>query len=234
MTSTSPPLTLPPGQQVRAQFPRFGLNPYARKFPSEPCSRALRIRGDVAREIVIANPFEGLPRVEQTSDFHCVTTWTCQGLRWGGVRFADVYRQLIVPQAQPREGIRVVVLRGQDGYRVAIPPDDLLASDVLIADTLDSEPLSLDHGAPMRLVAPAHYGYKNVKHLDRIELWRDYRSYHPAGFRFMEHPRARVAHEERGQWIPGWILRYLYRPLIGTTVERFARASAEQRRGGQR
>ena len=26
--------------------------------------------------------------------------------------------------------------------------------------------------APLRLVAPAHYGYKSVKHLDRIELWR--------------------------------------------------------------
>jgi len=29
----------------------------------------------------------------------------------------------------------------------------------------------------------------------------------------MAHPRARVAAEERGQWFPGWLLRYLCRPL---------------------
>ena len=40
----------------------------------------------------------------------------------------------------------------------------------------------------------------------------------------MVHPRARVAGEERGQWIPGWLLRYLYRPLIRPTAARFARA----------
>jgi hypothetical protein len=43
----------------------------------------------------------------------------------------------------------------------------------------------------------------------------------------MDHPRARVALEERGRGLPGWLLRYLYRPLIPGTVTWFARAMAE-------
>jgi DMSO/TMAO reductase YedYZ molybdopterin-dependent catalytic subunit len=46
---------------------------------------------------------------------------------------------------------------------------DLLAAEVLLADILDGLPLSMEHGAPLRLVAPAHYGYKSVKHLSGIE-----------------------------------------------------------------
>jgi hypothetical protein len=44
-------------------------------------------------------------------------------------------------------------------------------------------------------VAPAHYGYKNVKHLRSIEFWRDARAYRLAGPRFLDHPSARVALE---------------------------------------
>ena len=40
----------------------------------------------------------------------------------------------------------------------------------------------------------------------------------------MDHLRARVALEERGRGVPGWLLRYLYRPLVPGTVARFARA----------
>ena len=48
--------------------------------------------------------------------------------------------------------------------------EDALADDVLLADRLDGAPLDAKHGAPVRLVAPAHYGFINVKHLCRIEV----------------------------------------------------------------
>ena len=38
----------------------------------------------------------------------------------------------------------------------------------------------------------------------------------------MGHPRARVALEERGRWVPGWLLRYLYRPLFPVLEETVA------------
>jgi DMSO/TMAO reductase YedYZ molybdopterin-dependent catalytic subunit len=79
------------------------------------------------------------------------------------------------------------------------------------------------------LIAPAHYAYKSVKHLSRIEFRGEAAGYRASGLRFMDHPRARVAHEERGRGAPGWLLRHLYRPLIRRTVTRFARAMEERR-----
>jgi len=80
----------------------------------------------------------------------------------------------------------------------------------------------------VRLIAPAHYGYKSVKHLSRIEFRNEEDGYRASGFRFMDHPRARVALEERGRGVPGWLLRRLYRPLISDTVARFAKAMTER------
>lgn len=66
-------------------------------------------------------------------------------------------------------------------------------------------------------------GQVRVKHLNRIEFWRGSANYRPFGLRFMVHPRARVAFEERGQWVSGWIHRFAYRPLIDATASRFER-----------
>lgn len=222
---------LPPGQIERQQFPRFGLGKFARRFPADPDRLMLGIRGDVGREMRIGKEFESLPRIEQQSDFHCVTTWSIRGVRWGGVRFIDFYEQVALPLAKPLPGAELVVLRGEDGYCSCLPLEDLLHPDVILADRLDDQPLDVAHGAPLRLVAPAHYGYKNVKHLVSIEFWKDRRRYrfpfpYPS---FMDHPRARVAFEERGVFFPSWMLRYLYRLLIPFSVWNFERALARYR-----
>ena len=215
--------TLPSGQREISTFPRFGLTPFATRFPENIGEAKILIGGEVQTSVQVGLELERIPHVEQVSDFHCVTTWTRRGLQWGGIRFADFYQQIAVPLAGPSVDATFVVLKGQDGARTSLPLDDLLASDVLLADRLDGQPLSIAHGAPLRLVAPAHYGYKSVKHVNRIEFWRSDANYRPFGLRFMVHPRARVALEERGQWVPGWLLRYLYRPLIRSTVSRFER-----------
>ena len=213
-----------PGPLVNAPlstFPRFGLTQFAKRFPKSPDSKTLSIAGDVETTITISEELSDLPRVEQVSDFHCVTTWSVLSLRWSGYRFSDFFEQLVLPHANPDPDANFVVFRSQDGYRADLLLEDLLAADVLIADTLNGASLSIEHGAPLRLVAPAHYGYKSPKHIRRIEFWRDERDFRPPGFRFMNHPRARVAFEERGRGIPGPLLRYLYRPLIKRTAKRF-------------
>lgn len=219
---TSP--ALPSGQREIENFPRFGLTPFAVRFPTAIETAKIQIVGDVETSVEVGIELEHIARVEQCSDFHCVTTWTRRALQWSGIRFSDFYWQIVVPLAGPSPDATFVVLRGQDGARSSLPLEDLLAPDVLLADRLNGQPLSIAHGAPLRLVAPAHYGYKSVKHINRIEFWRSSANYRPFGLRFMVHPRARVANEERGQWIPGWVLRYLYRPLIRPTASRFERA----------
>jgi DMSO/TMAO reductase YedYZ molybdopterin-dependent catalytic subunit len=213
-------MTLPPGQYEVREMPRFGLLPFALRFPTETDRIALRVQTALDAGPLLA----ALPRVEQTSDFHCVTTWSRRGLRWSGVRFADFYREIAVARAGVAADERFVVLRAQDRAHTSLPLEDLLAPDVLLADRLDGQPLPIAHGAPLRLVAPAHYGYKSIKHLSRIEFRRSGADYRPVGLRFMQHPRGRVALEERGQWVPNWLLRRLYRPFIGPTTARFERA----------
>jgi len=216
---------LPPGQYELDQFPRFGLSQFANRFPRETRQIYLKITGDVDESITVSDELRHLSRVDQISDFHCVTTWTRRSLRWSGFRFSDFYEQIVIPRARPQRDTPFVIFRGQDGYATSLPLADLLADTVLLADRLNGEPLSIEHGAPLRLVAPAHYGYKNPKHVCAVEFWSDDRQYRsPTPFRFMSHPRARVALEERGRGVPGWLLRYLYRPMVRPGIWLFQRA----------
>jgi DMSO/TMAO reductase YedYZ molybdopterin-dependent catalytic subunit len=225
---------LPNGQRDIGSFPRFGLGRFANRFPTDLARRSIRIGGDVTAPLVLADPFAGLERVEQVSDFNCVTTWSARSLRWGGVRFADVHAQLIEPHIARAVDATLVVFRGEDGFAAILPLADALADDVLLADRLNGEPLGIDHGAPLRLVAPAHYGFKNVKHLTAIEYWRDRRHYHfPRPYPgFMDHPRGRVALEERGLFFPAWLLRIVYRLLIPSTIRNFRNALVRHETGG--
>ncbi len=223
---------LPRGQDETRVFPRFGLGRFARRFPRDPEHLSLVVRGEVATEVDLASALAELPQIELTADFHCVTTWSVRDVRWRGWRFAEVYERLVMPLAAPAAGARLVVLRGDDGYCVSLPLDDLLADDVLLATGLDDGGLGLAHGAPLRVVAPAHYGYKSCKHLVALEFWSDDRHYRfPRPYpKLMDHPRARVALEERARGVPAWLLRPFYRLLIGATVRRFNRALEEHRR----
>lgn len=215
---------LPPGQHEIDEFPRFGLTQFAHRFPEEAHHIKLQITGDV-EPITISDELQSLVRVDQISDFHCVTTWSRRAVSWSGFRFSDFFEKIIVPRARPQPDIHYVFFRGQDGYATGLPLADLLAENVLLADRLNGEPLSIEHGAPLRLVAPAHYGYKNPKHLCAVEFWCNDRQYPSSTpFRFMAHPRARVALEERGTGVPGWLLRYLYRPLVRPTIRQFRQA----------
>lgn len=218
---------LPPGQRAIDHFPRFGLNKYAKRFPTQTDDISIHVSGCVQQDMTLADNLKMLERIEQLSDFHCVTTWSKTGLLWGGYRFSDVYEQLIKPNAQPSTLTQYISFHAQDGYRIITPLKYLLASDVILADTLNGKPLGIEHGAPVRLVAPSLYGYKNPKHLKCINCLTTDRYFKPASFRFMAHPTARVALEERANGAPGWVFRILYRPLIWPTIKTFSKATEE-------
>jgi DMSO/TMAO reductase YedYZ molybdopterin-dependent catalytic subunit len=211
--------SLPPGQFELGYYPRFGLfqfGPYC-NAPVPPLR--LKLGGDVQTEVTLDGAFlHELPRIEQTCDQNCVTTWAQRGLNWSGVRFRDLYEQIVLPQVRPAVDARYVVLRADDGYRTYFLLEDIVADDVLLVDTLNGMPLDSDHGAPLRLVAPAHYAFRSAKHLTSIEFKRNLRGYHSPALHWQEHPRSRVAHEERGVWFPGWLYRYLYRPIVWPTI----------------
>ena len=104
-----------------------------------------------------------------------------------------------------------MIFRGFDGgFFCVLPVADALRPNVLLADRLDGQPLSLAHGAPLRVVAPDHYGYKSCKHLAAIDFGDD-----PIrGVGLIQHPRGRVAAEERGRVLPGWFYRVLNSRIV--------------------
>ena len=218
---------LPTGQKARHDFPRFGLPAYAGRFPKELVDRSVKVEVEGHGAVTIDVASADLPRSSIRADFHCVTTWSYEGAHWEGVRFADFYRAHVQPLEDSGKPFTGAVLFAQDGYKTTLLLEDLLDESVMLADTLDGQRLSIEHGAPLRLVAPAHYGYKNLKHLARIAFYADLPVVKRGVRAFLDHPRARVRKEERGRWVPGWMLRFLFRPLIGGTVKDFRRAMDE-------
>jgi len=110
--------------------------------------------------------FRNLPRVRVFADMHCVTRWSRLGNLWEGVSSAEVLSRVkVLPQA------RYVLVHGyDDGWTTNMPLADLLAEDVLFADTHDGELISPEHGGPLRLVVPRLYAWKSAKWVRGIEL----------------------------------------------------------------
>jgi DMSO/TMAO reductase YedYZ molybdopterin-dependent catalytic subunit len=219
---------LPPGQRLIEEFPRFGVVSFAKRKLKSTEVR-LEVSGPLTQGVVLTSTeLAQLTRVSLTADFHCAAGWSYRAVSWTGFRFRDVWDTFIRPHVKPGHDLGFAILRCQDAYRTALPLADLLAPDVLIADQCDGQPLSVEHGAPIRLIAPAHYGYKSAKHLTRIEFRRDGQGYRPLLPRLLDHPRARVAQEERGQLVPGWLLRYAFRPFIRPIIRDLKRISGPE------
>jgi DMSO/TMAO reductase YedYZ molybdopterin-dependent catalytic subunit len=159
---------LPGGAQALLPSQGWRIYAIADTMPRfDPSSWRLRIDGLVARPRELAYPdLLRLPRAEQTSDFHCVTGWTVNNVRWAGVRFRDLLALARpLPQAH---ALRFV--SAEQPYEDTLTLDQALRPDAMLAYEMDGRALPRPHGAPARVVMPAMYGYKNVKWMERIEL----------------------------------------------------------------
>lgn len=172
---------LPPGQHVVTDFPVLDLGEHP---PFDPAAWRFTVEGAVERPFSLTwDAFRGLPRQSQVSDFHCVTTWSRFDLRWSGVPFAA-----IVERARPAAGATHLMQVCADGYTTNLPLAELGGEDVLLADELESGPLPIEHGGPMRLLVPHLYAWKSAKFLtglrfltaDEPGFW-EVRGYHDVG-----------------------------------------------------
>ena len=109
--------------------------------------------------------FQALPRVQVFSDIHCVTRWSRYDNLWEGVSIREVLRRA-VPQASGR----FAIIHAAQGFTTNLPLTELDQDDVLLADRHDGEPLTPDHGWPLRLVVPRRYFWKSAKWVSRIEV----------------------------------------------------------------
>jgi DMSO/TMAO reductase YedYZ molybdopterin-dependent catalytic subunit len=127
----------------------------------------LRVGGHVRKPVSLSyRELLALPRAEQISTFHCVTGWSVKDVRWGGVRLHDV-----LEHAQPLADAHALeFVSAEQPYVDSLTIEQAGLHDVMLAYEMDGRPLSRAHGAPLRLVIPEMYGYKNVKWLVGINL----------------------------------------------------------------
>ncbi len=128
---------------------------------------------------LVANPFTltwsqflALPQVDDTSDFHCVTTWSRFDNHWRGVRF-----RTIAELAVPTEAARHVLCTGYDfmpgsyiPYTTNLPLARAVENDVLLVHTWEGRPLPREHGGPCRMITPKLYAWKGAKWIRKIEF----------------------------------------------------------------
>jgi DMSO/TMAO reductase YedYZ molybdopterin-dependent catalytic subunit len=133
----------------------------------DPATWRLRVEGRVERPQTLSyDELRGLPRAEQVSDFHCVTGWSVRNVRWAGVRFRD-----LLAAARPLPGARVLTfVSAERPYVDTLTVDQAGLADTMLAYEMDGKPLAREHGAPVRLVIPDMYGYKNVKWVSAVNL----------------------------------------------------------------
>lgn len=136
----------------------YNVNPPMPVF--DPDTYTLSIGGLVRRPRTLGwDEVAALPGVEQTSDFHCVTGWSVDDVRWEGIRSST-----IVDLVEPLPSARYVSFVSLEApYFDQITMAQFRLSDVMLARGMDGHALPREHGAPLRLVIPRMYGYKGVK-----------------------------------------------------------------------
>ena len=161
---------LSPAEGLIPFVPQSGWRIYtvSGSLPSyDPATWRLQIGGLVEHETVLTHrELLALPRVTQVSDFHCVTGWTVKNVHWAGVRITDIFAK-VRPTSQAH-GVQFI--SAENPYVDYLTMEQALLHDVMLAYEMDGKPLAREHGAPVRLVIPEMYGYKNVKWLNQINL----------------------------------------------------------------
>ncbi len=157
------PARLPPGQYLTEKWPVL----HTGSVPTtELATWSLRIFGAVEREVQLDwNELRALPPTEVTVDLHCVTRWSRFDTAFRGVHWRE-----LAALASPQPTARHVVAHAEQGYTANVPLSALEADDALIAWEADGQPLTPDHGWPVRLVVPSRYFWKSAKWLRGLEL----------------------------------------------------------------
>lgn len=154
---------LPPGQHVVKGWPvlDLGIRPDIRLD-----QWTLSVRGLVTSPFTWTwKEFLEQPQMKLAADFHCVTTWSTFDNTWEGVAFRHVMQ---VAGVHP--SARFVYFASYDGYTTNLPLEACHDDDVLLVRAWNGEPLTPEHGAPVRMLVPKRYAWKGAKWVKEIHF----------------------------------------------------------------
>jgi hypothetical protein len=125
------------------------------------------------RQVTLAD-IRALPKVEHITQLKCIEGWSVV-THWTGARFSEFTERFA------RESIHAPYVGMQtpdEGYYVGLDRESAMHPQTLLCYEMNGAPLTLEHGAPLRLAIPVKYGIKNIKRIGTItysaERPRDY------------------------------------------------------------
>ena len=185
------PARLPPGQYLTEKWPVL----HAGSVPTvDLATWDLSVFGEVEEPVRLTwEELQALPSREITVDIHCVTRWSRFDTRFRGVHWSELEKLV-----RPKPSARFVLAHSEQGFTSNVPLEAIEAADALLAYEADGQPLTPDHGWPLRLVVPSRYFWKSAKWLRGLEL----RATDEPGFweRYGYHNDADYTREERYQF----------------------------------
>ena len=178
------PARLPPGQYLTEKWPVL----HAGSVPkTDLATWDFTVSGEVEQPLRLTwEELTALPATEITLDIHCVTRWSRFDTQFKGVHWRD-----LAALASPKASARFVVAQAEQGFTANVPLAAIEDENALIAYEADGEPLTPEHGWPLRLVVPSKYFWKSAKWLRGLELldhdqpgfWERYGYHNEADYR---------------------------------------------------
>jgi len=149
---------LPPGQSLTQKFPVLHYGPVP-KF--NPATWDFRVWGEVEQETRWSwDEFQKLPRARLMMDVHCVTRWSKVDTIWEGVSLRTLIEQGLI---KPKPSAKYVMQHAEYGFTVNLALDVILQDSFLLATHFDGQPITPDHGAPLRGVVGHISGRDDLK-----------------------------------------------------------------------
>jgi DMSO/TMAO reductase YedYZ molybdopterin-dependent catalytic subunit len=149
---------LPPGQALTLKFPVLHYGP----VPTfNPVTWDFRVWGEVEQELSWTwEEFNQLPRTSRRMDIHCVTRWSKLDTTWEGVSVKSLVDLGFI---KPRPTAKYVLQHAEYGFTVNLSLEVVLSENFLLALSFKGQPLSPDHGAPLRGVVGYIPGREDLK-----------------------------------------------------------------------
>ena len=157
------PARLPPGQYLTEKWPVL----HAGEVPDvDTATWTLSITGEVEEPVTLSyEQLRALPATEVTTDIHCVTRWSRFDAEFTGVHWRE-----LAALCRPKPTARFVIAHAEHGFTSNVPLAALEDDSALIVYEANGEPLTPEHGYPVRLFIPTKYFWKSAKWLTGIEL----------------------------------------------------------------
>ena len=155
---------LPPGQSLTLKFPVLHYGP----VPTfDLTDWDFRIWGDVQSEGTWTwEEFQKLPKTKLKMDIHCVTRWSKFDAEWEGV---SLHTLIDEGWLNLKPSALYVVQHCEYGYTSNLPITIALADNFLLATHYAGEPITPDHGFPLRGLVGAIPGRGELKD---VYLWK--------------------------------------------------------------